>query len=194
MTRKGYCWTAAVVACALLSTMSRAPAQPPEEDREFHLKAAFLYNFGLYIDWPKGAGGDQDSFVIGVLGKNSVVPFLQRGTANRNIQNKKIVIRHFPSAENCTACHILFVASEPAENRDESAAARLAAALKKMKGKPVLVVSETDGLARKGAAINFFVEENRVRFEINPEELKARGLQVSAKLLQVGKIIQSAKK
>jgi len=71
---------------------------------------------------------------------------------------------------------------------------RLAAALKQTKGTPVLIVTEKEGLAQKGATINFYIEENNVKFEINLDAVKAADLQISSKVLRVGKIIQSPKK
>jgi hypothetical protein len=159
-------------------------------DREYEIKAAYLYNFGLYIQWPHGAvPNDQDQFVIGVLGKDPFDGNLDRLASVKKVEGRKIVIQRFKSMADYKPCHILFISRTPANGNNESADERLAEAVRKLKNQPVLLVSDTAGHAGKGAIINLFIEENRVKFEVNPAVAKQAGLQVSSKLLQLGKIV-----
>lgn len=155
-------------------------------NREYEIKAAYLWHFGRYVDWPETAEKAEEPFVIGVLGKDPFEPFLSRIAESKTVQGRKIIVRRFESANDYKPCHILFISSSSAvQGKAEKALERLQAALEKTKGSPVLVVSDSPGFARKGAAINFLVdrEENRVKLEINMDAVKRAGLKVSARLL-----------
>lgn len=181
--------------CACIAGVGLVHAQTTDADLENKVKAGYLGNFGAYIDWPaKAIEGDAQNFYIGVLGKAAVVPYLEKIAESKAIKNRKIVVRHFVSADEYKPCHILFVASEPATDKNESAEDRLTAALKKTQGGHVLLVGEHEGFAEKGAAINLFLDETRIRFEINPDAAKEAGLVISAKLLKLGKIVAAEKK
>src|SRR5262245_52752708 len=153
-------------------------------DREYEIKAVYLWHFARYVEWPESKKNEKE-FVIGVLGKDPLEPYLSRIAASKTVGEKKIVIRRFDSVEDYKPCQILFIASAPAKGRNETAAERLKAVLAKTKGSPVLIVTDTPGLARKGAAISFLVDrqENRIKLEINPEAAKRAGLKVSSRLL-----------
>jgi hypothetical protein len=195
MTGTRCVWSAWTGICAMVGFLASVRAQVQDEDREPEIKAAFLYNFGLYTRWPKGAaGGNDDKFVIGVLGKKATLPFLKVAAENKTVHNKKIVVRHFASPDDYQPCHILFVTAEADGEKEGAAAKRLEAVIKKTNGKPVLIVSESEGFAKKGATINLIIDNNRVRFEINPERAKAAGLQISSNLLKLGILIDSSRK
>src|SRR5262249_15200341 len=98
------------------------------------------------------------------------------------------VIHRFKSMADYKPCHILFI-SRAATDGKESPDDRLAEAVRKLKNAPVLLVSDTEGHAGKGAIIDLFIEDNRVKFEVNPAVAKQAGLQISSKLLQLGKIV-----
>jgi hypothetical protein len=185
----------------LVALPARLHAQEEVIDREFELKAAYLYNFGRYVEWPHKAATDVP-FVIGILGKDPFGTQLDRIAAQRTILGRKISILRFNSAKDTKPCQILFVASRPAKASDEDTPAeRLRAALEVLKDQPVLVVADTPGLARKGAAITFLVDldENRIKLEINLEAVKRRGLKISSRLLAlkdtgVVKLVQDEKR
>jgi hypothetical protein len=195
MTGRGYFWTALLGVCALGSRTAPVAAQDAEENREAIIKAACLYNFAMHTQWPKDAAvGAKDKFHIGVVGKGDLNPFLKKIADTRTVHDKSIAVHHFPSLKDYEPCHVLFVSREPAVDSKESAADRLAAAVKKAKGTPTMIVSESEGLAEKGATINFYVEENVVKFEINLDTAKAAGLEISSKVLRLAKVIQGSKK
>jgi hypothetical protein len=185
----------------LVALPTRPHAQEEVIDREFELKAAYLYNFGRYVEWPKNAAADVP-FVIGILGKDPFGHQLDRIAAQKTILGRKISILRFNSPKEVKPCQILFVASRPAQASDkETPAERLRAALDMLKDQPVLVVTDSSGLASKGAAITFVVDldENRIKLEINPDAVKRQGLKVSSRLLAlketgVVKIVQDEKR
>lgn len=189
---RGYCIAACVGVLAWTTALPVRAGQDDDRARERGIKAAYVYNFALYVQWPK-ADEREGKFHIGIVGEPALRPFLDKIAASKTIEKKPIVIHHFTAVKDYQPCHILFVAAEAAQGTKESAEERLNSALATVKGKAVLVVTEFNGAANKGAAINFFIEENRVKFEINPTAAKAAGLKISSKVLQLGKIVTAKK-
>lgn len=186
MTARAHAWLVLVGALALLGSAPSVLAQDPP--REALLKAAYLNNFGLYSVWP-AKGAPAKEFVIGVLGKDTFDGGLDRMAAvNKEIYGKKIVIERFGTMKDYKPCNILFVSSQPVPaNAAETPADRLAAALKQLKGEPVLLVSDVDGLMAKGAMINLFIaKDNTMKYEINAAAMKDAGLHPKAELLKYG--------
>lgn len=180
----------AVVAASLVPCAPVARGQEEIIDREYEIKAAFLYNFGRYTEWPEGSKAADEDFVIGVLGKDPFKGFLTRIAKRKKIRGRRIVVRHFRSATEYEPCEILFVAKTGAgDDEKKTASERLRAAVEATKGSPTLLVADGQGLARAGAAIAFFIEENRAKFEINPEAAKRRKLEISSRLLRLSKIV-----
>lgn len=178
-----------------LLALRGSAAVAEEIDREYELKAAYLYNFGRYVEWPKNAiPGNDDTFVIGVIGRDPFGRILDGIAEAKTIQDKKIVIRRFASAKDYQPCHILFVAAGADDGADEKTVEdRMNAVTTKTKGTPVLLVGDTTGLAQKGALINFFIDDNKIKLEINPSAATRAGVKISSKLLglSVVKIVPS---
>jgi hypothetical protein len=154
-------------------------------NREYPLKALFLYNFGGYVEWPVEAfQSAEQPFVIGILGTAPLEENLVDISATKKIGGRKIVIRHFASLDAIKPCQILFIARDISPQNQ-----RLA--VEKLRNQPVLVVGETEGFAGQGGSVNFFVESNKIRFEINVDAAKRQQLKISSKLLALAKIVQS---
>jgi YfiR/HmsC-like len=171
-----------------LCLVSRAVAQQSGDDsvinREYPLKALFLYNFGGYIEWPADAfTSSQGRFVIGILGSAPLDQTLREISATRKIAGRTIAVERFASADKVTPCQILFIGRDVSPQQQH-------AAVEKLKNHHVLIVGESEGFARRGASVNFFVESNKVRFEINLDAAKEEQLKISAKLLALAKIVQ----
>ena len=179
------CWFATALAVAwLASSGGSAHAQGPGVSREYPLKAAFLYNFGNYVEWPADAFASKEApFVIGIMGQNPFGAILNEIAATKQLQGRSIVIRHVATAADAATCQILFIGASVAEPQ-RTAMVDATAAL------PVLVVCETPGAAADGAAVNFFVEQNKVRFEINTRAVQERRLKVSSKLMSLAKVVE----
>jgi hypothetical protein len=170
---------AAVLAGLLVSTLASAAETAPTE---YEIKAAFIYNFAKYVEWPENTGTDSgEAFVIGVLGEDPFGALLDQLARSKTVGNKRIVIHRFDTIDDYTPCCILFVAASEQD--------RLPAILEKLADSPVLVIGDTPGFARRGVAVNFFIEESKVRFEINPAAAARAGLKISSKLLRLAKII-----
>jgi hypothetical protein len=190
MIGRGWLWTVVAGVCALGSSPASLRAQNADNEREYAIKATYLYHFGSFIEWPKElAGGIGGKFKIGVLGKSAVVSPLQQIAGTKKVRGLAIQVQQFKSADDIKACHVLFVSDAAEDDKNPDPEARLKQALKQTKGKHILIVTEHEGLARKGSAMNFFIEENRVRFEINLEAARTEKLQISSNLLKLGKLV-----
>jgi len=163
-----------------------AVAQSTDESglsREYTIKAAYLHNFARYVQWrAETFRNDQDPFVIGVLGSDPLGDDLDRIAQTKQVDAHKIVVRRFPSLDQFRPCHILFVPRSVEPQRQVETIGRL-------RNSPVLLIGETPGFAERGGTINFFIEQNKVRFEINQQAAKRAGLKISAKLLSLAKLV-----
>ena len=140
-------------------------------DYKFH--SVFIYNFTKYIQWPTAQqSGD---FVIAVVGNSPVFEELSRITANKMVGTQKIVVKKYTSAGDFDNCQIVFV---PGGGNFE-------AVQEKLKGKSVLMITEKPGLAKKGSGINFVMQDNKWKFELNEATTQHAGLKVSKELAKL---------
>ena len=133
-------------------------------DREPEIKAAYLYNFGRYVEWPATAPPAGDSgppdFVIGVIGDTPVIAPLRTIAATKRVGSRAIVIRQFRTERDFRPCQELFV---PAGQNPEL----VAEILKKARETATLIVGDEEGFALKQGQIGFYTDENNMKFEIN---------------------------
>jgi len=172
------------VMLAVAAPLARAQTEEETEaNREYAIKAAYLYNFGRYVEWPpEGFESSGAPFVIGVLGKDPFGAVLDEIAGSKRIEGRRIAVRRFATMAEYTPCQILFVAASASPQQK-------AAALQKAQESAVLLVGEGSGFAKQGAVVNFFVESTRVRFEINTEAARRAQLKISSKLLSLAKIV-----
>lgn len=151
--------------------------------REYEIKAAYLYNFINYIDWPADslppAGG---TITIGIVGEN---PFGQalNPLNGKAVKGRTLVVKQVATAKDLEQCQIVFISA--------SEKGRLPEIFGQLKESRVLTVSEMDGFASQGGIINFISERNKVRFEINPDAAKRLGLTISSELLKLARLVKS---
>ncbi len=166
---------------AALAVSTLAPAAEPEAG-EYEIKAAFIYNFARYVEWPEGNGPDSgEVFIIGVLGDDPFGELLDEIARTETIGDKPIVIRRFDTIDDYTPCHILFIAASEQDH--------LPTIVETLADSPVLLMGDTAGFAREGVAVNFVIERGKVRFEINPAAIARAGLKISSKLLRLATIV-----
>ncbi len=174
--------------CCSPSALARAqPAEPAVRvSDEYTVKAAFLYNFGRYVEWPANTFRNaSDPFVIGVVGEDSFGGKLDEVAAKKTIQDRRIVVQRFASPDQYKQpCHILFVSRSLSQDQQT-------ALIKNTQGTTVLVVGEIPGFAENGGGVNFFIDGDRVRFEINVTTARQSRLRMDAKLLNLGKPVDS---
>lgn len=148
-------------------------------NREYTIKAAYLYQLGRYITWPSQAfAGPQSPFVIGVLEPDFVGPDLRKIAGAKTLDGRPIEVKTFARPEDVQQCHILYL--------PRGAEAKLPKALmSRLAGTHTLLVGESEEFLDRGGAIAFVVRENNVRLIIALEAAQREQLQVSSKLLQI---------
>jgi hypothetical protein len=159
----------------LVTVAGSAQESPPSE---YRLKAAFLFNFAKFVEWPASAFADSTSpFVIGVLGENPFGSDLEQTVRGKVINERLLSIKLFRSPTEATNCHILFISTSEKKQFSDI--------FNTLKGVPVLTVGETDQFIDSGGMINFVMEDKKIRFQINNETAKREKLQISSKLLSL---------
>ncbi len=175
------CAFSIVVAAGLASPR---PAQADAQADEYRVKAAFLYKFGSYIEWPSRSFAGTDSPVtIGVMGADTLAGELAQIVAGRNVNGRPVVVRRLRPGDPIAGLHVLFIGG--------SDRGRLAEILAAAKGRPLLTVTESEEGLELGSVINFVVVEDKVRFDVAPPPAESGGLKISARLLGVARKVVS---
>ena len=161
---------------ALAAWASLVAAQPAE----LGIKAAYLYKFGGFVEWPDGAfAAPAAPLVIGMLGADALADELEQAVAGRRVRERPVAVRRLRPGERIEGVHVLFIgAAQDARLREITAAAR---------GQAVLIVTESESATGRGSMINFVVADNRVRFDVALPAAEAGHLKISARLLSVAR-------
>jgi hypothetical protein len=168
-------------ALALIVAFLGAVSVPGQPSREYDVKAAFLYNFITFTDWPASAFGGPDSpYVIGVLGNDPFGMVLDQIVNGEKIKSRPLVVRRFRTLADIHHCHILFICA--------SEEYRLPEILRWLRGQPVLTVADMPGFAEAGGDIGF-ISGPRVKFVMNPAAIQSGNLIVSSKLLRLAQLV-----
>jgi hypothetical protein len=150
---------------------------------EYEVKAAFLFNFAKFVEWPPRAFPEASSPIIfGILGDDPFGAGLPAALERETVKGRSIRIEHYQPGDNFAGCHLLFVS--------RSAAGQAKEILDRTKGSNVLTVSETETFVAEGGMINFVLVDKSVRFDINPKAVANAGLKVSSKLLAVAHAVK----
>ncbi|OGG52063.1 MAG: hypothetical protein A3F84_18365 [Candidatus Handelsmanbacteria bacterium RIFCSPLOWO2_12_FULL_64_10] len=173
-----------VAACLAAGHAPDARAQEAAPS-EYQVKAAFLYNFAKFVEWPTEAFQDATSpFVIGVLGNDPFEGALDQTVRGKKVNGRAMAVRRLKE-EALGGCHILFISAS--EKRP------LWQILGCLKGSSVLTVGEMESFTQAGGIVNFVMKEGRVRFEINADGAERARLRVSSKLLALAKVVRDGK-
>lgn len=168
--------TALVLVVALASVGTIVHAQPTPT--EYQVKAAYLFNFGRFIEWPaKPAPSSSDDFTVCVLGQDPFGETLDRAIAGASIGGRRVLARRIATADELGGCQIVFISAS--EER------QLGTIVNAVSKSAVLTVSDMPNFTRRGGMIQFVTEGNRVRFEVNLTPAEQAGLTVSSDLLKV---------
>jgi len=155
---------------------------PAQSFKEYDLKAAYLYNFTQFVDWPAEAFAAPDSpLVIGVLGDDPFGKTLDAMVTNEVVKNRKLMIQRYRRIEETAACHILFVS--------QSEQGRMGEILPTLQGRSILTVGETNLFVRQGGIVAMRIAGNRIRLTINVEAAKAGRLTISSKVLRTAELV-----
>jgi uncharacterized protein DUF4154 len=152
--------------------------------KEYEVKAAYLYNFAKFVEWPAVAfDKPQTPYSICVLGSDPFGQFLDIAAAE-SVQGRRMTVRRVGDVKSVAGCHILYVSAS--ERR------KLPDILEALGKFPTLTVGENDDFTRGGGCMRFFLLGDKVRFEINVQATERAHLKVSAKLLSLARVVGKA--
>lgn len=166
-----------VLTLVLLVPVARGEGSPGS--LEVRLKAAFLYKFAGYVEWP---GGTPDStLTFGIMGDGEVAEALTRLMRERALGARPVEVVRLRAFDPLPPLHVLFI------GRSESD--RLAPLIRFARGEPILVVTDTEGALALGSMINFTLSGGHMRFEVGLGSAKRSGLSLSSRLLSVAQVV-----
>jgi hypothetical protein len=162
-------------------------AEAAQDLTEYQVKAAFLYNFAKFVEWPAETFKNANTPInICVLGTSPIGPILEETVRNKSVDGRPLIVREFTNAGLHASCHILFVSAS--EQR------RLRAVLEATKTSDLLTVGETDDFAAEGGVVEFNLDNGRIHFEINLKAAQLQRLRISSKLLSLATSVKKAAK
>ena len=145
---------------------------------EYRVKAAFLYNFTRFVEWPPLRTANESApLVIGVLGEDPFGETLDKTVSGKRVKGRSVEVERFESEAGIERCHVLFVSGSESD--------RLPLVLNRLEGLPVLIVGESKDFIEHGGAVRLFRKDGRVQFEISLDASDRAQLQISARLLKV---------
>ena len=161
---------------ALAAVCASAQAAPPAE---YEVKAAFIHNIAKFVEWPAATrtAGPLKLCILGQSPFGSALDALQ----GKSIGNKVWEVLPAKPNTNLRECGVLFIAASESDN--------LSQILERLQGSPVLTMGDSDGYAAQGVMVNFYIEQNKVRFEINLGAASRAGLKISSQLLKLARIV-----
>lgn len=147
-----------------------------QDELDYSVHANIIYHFTKYVNWPD-AKSNAD-FVIGIVGETPLTGELKKAVAGKKVLGQNIIIKKFSSSASAFNCHILFIS--------DAVASSFKKLVSTTADDPVLIVSENRGFASKGSCINFIIVNDKLKLEINKNNIQQRGLQIASELLQLG--------
>jgi hypothetical protein len=176
--RHGYRWIPGVLLACSASAQTIS---------EYQVKAAFLYKFAKFVEWPAQTfRNDQDPIHICVLGQDPFGGALAEAMEGKTVLGRPFLITGISDAGKASDCQILFVGSSERKH--------LSSIFADLRATGVLTVGETNGFATQGGMVNFKLVEGRVRLEINAEAAGQAKLRISSKVLNLAQIVTAAVK
>ena len=173
----------AVVLLVCLTGWRPVAANSSPRSPEYLIKAAYLYNFAMFVDWPARAFASPDSpIVIGIVGRDPFGWALDQTVENKRISKRRITIERLQPHQVLTRCQILFI--------DQSEGPRVAELAQRLHGRPILIVDDAVDGSGRGGTIDFIVDDNRVGFAINRDAAKRAGLTISSKMLGLARAVR----
>jgi hypothetical protein len=149
---------------------------------EYQVKAAFIFNFISFTQWPASALGPPSSPLrICVAGDDPFRGALESTVSGERILDHPIAVEHLRGSA-AGRCHVLFVAAADA--------ARVPELLRDVGSSPILTIGESDQFLRSGGVVNLVVDEGHVRFDVSQKAAVAHGLTLSSRLLRVARSVR----
>ncbi len=175
-----------IASASVLVSAAEAVSQLDAPATEGTVKAAFLYKFLSYIDWPAAAFDGPDSpLVMGVLGADQMADELADLVQGRTVGRRRVQVRKLQDRSAVSGSHLLFIGALPTE--------RTVQAIRDAKAAGAVTVTEVPAGLALGSVINFLLVDDRVRFEISREAAEQTRVSVSSGLLGVAYRVQSGR-
>jgi hypothetical protein len=169
------------VLCVLVSGAPLVRAQR-ELPSEYEVKAAFLYNFAKFVEWPADTYPDPNAPIrLCVLGEDPFGRILDHAVLDKTVNGRRLMILRSRQVQELRDCHILFISASEKKRLPEIFAA--------LQGSNVLSVGDTEQFAELGGAIQFTLQDNRVRLTINLDAAERARLKISSKLLSLARVV-----
>ncbi len=163
------------IAVAVLILLWIVPSRFYAQETDYKAYSLFVYNFIKYIEWPEPA----DNFVIGVLGDSPIQKELEILAKSKKAKGRPIIIKKISTAEEALTCQMVYIT--PGKS------SMLKAVIEKTKGKPILLLGEREGLAKKGAGLSFVtMDDDTLKFEFNQSALEQNKLKIPGVLSKLG--------
>lgn len=178
--------TGRIIACLAVTCLWCFKCPAADAPTEYEVKAAFLYKFVGYVEWPRAAIDDAEYFDVGILGDSPFDAALGPIFSDKRLLDRPVRIRTGISMEEAMTCHLLFVADSELE-RAEAIAQALASL-------PVLTVGDDPAFADAGLIMAFEMVDSRVRFVVNANAADASPLRVSSRLMEVARVVRPESK
>ncbi|HEV7746112.1 MAG TPA: YfiR family protein [Pyrinomonadaceae bacterium] len=170
-----------VVAFALFSS-SGLHLSAQQVSKEYQIKAAFLYNFSQFVEWPAGSFANaQAPLIIGVIGDDPFGSYLDDLVKGEKVNNHPLAVQRFHRVDEIKNCHVLFVSRSEAKQIEQI--------LSILRSRNILTVGDFEDFAQRGGMIRFITENNKIRFRINVGVARAAKLTISSKLLRAAEIV-----
>ena len=166
------------VLAAVLALLGASAARAQTDSLEYAVKATYLYKFAPFVQWPPGSFASQSSpLALCVIGEGGFVAVLEHAVGGTQIEGRPILVRQLGGPASGTVCHVLYIAGgEPLAVAD---------VLARLRGTPVLTVTDSGRDRRTKGIVNFLTVDNRIRFEIDTQAAAENGLVISSKLLSL---------
>ncbi len=178
-----------LIAAALLWEMAFIPETAGAQaviSKEYQIKAAFLFNFAQFVQWPEGSFTDTNApFRIGVLGDDPFDGFLDETVRGEKVEGHPLVVQRYRDGDEIKDCQILFISRSEAKQTEQ--------VLADLKGKNVLTVGDIDGFIKNGGVVRFVTEQNKIHLKISPEAAKQANLVISSKILRLSELVEPGK-
>lgn len=175
---RGRIFTCLLLALGSLPPTLAAQAAPNEAE----VKAAFVYNFAKFVEWPDEGQSPAGPIGVGVLGDPHLKATIDESLRNKTVRGRGFDVRYFAAPENIVHCHILVVAS-----KDKDSVQRT---LHVARNSPTLTIGQLRGFADWGGVIELVLDGNQFRFEINAGSARRSGLKVSSRLLRLARSVK----
>lgn len=150
-----------------------APLVRAEEVPEYRVKAAFVYNFVAFVDWPADTGSTLNLCILGSDPFGKEIDVLQGKAA----AGRTIMVSRRAAGESLKSCQLVFIAASVIDN--------LPRLLDNVRGQPLLTLADSPGAMQRGVALNLNVHQGKVSFEANLQAARSAGLNISSKLLRL---------